>query len=384
VAPASHIQFLFDPAAVRKTLAAFPALAAEIDPEREGVMADWFERIRKSQRQLYRVLGNTHYEHLMDLLEALDVCLGHGYKQPRLLKTRARSSFAPDLAELRVAEHFAIAECEIRGFDESKGEDSVPDLLATRDGFSVACEVYCPQAFEHLARLRDDLVSGVKNIDLPWDFTFRLSFDKLREFDDEHRLIYFFEGVLDDAVGADGRGPRIVEELLAELADHLNDPPASFTISREERGLNMRIVLELEYVEQTPDRLPSRAGVISGPSTTPPNPEWVFARIAERVEAKAAKGQALGVEADAAVLVVDLTESDLPSELRNDVYREMFLKILEPRADAALRGHTAIVFSESGGWHKPFIPWFLNTADGAPRQVFELLDPRGLCATEAE
>jgi hypothetical protein len=266
----------------------------------------------------------------------------------------------------------------IAGFDESKGESAVPDLLATRDGFSVAVEVYCPQAFEHLTRFHDDLVSSIKNIDLSWDFAFRLSFENLREFDDAHRLTYLLDGVLDDALGAAGRGRAIVEEFLAELAAHLNDPPQSFSISREEPELNLRIVLELEHVEQTPDRLPARDGFISGPNTTPPRPEWVFARIAERVESKVAKRQALAVEADAAVLVVDLTESDLPSELRNDTYREMFLKILEPRAEAALQGHTAIVFTETGGWHKPFIPWFLNTADGAPRELFELLDPRGL------
>jgi hypothetical protein len=373
-----RVAFLFDPAAVRATLAAYPSLAAELDPEREGVKADCSERCRKSERQLYRVLGNTHYDHLVDLLEALDACLGHGYKQPRLLKTRARSSFAPDLAELRVAEHFAIAGCEITGFDESKGEDSVPDLLATRCGFSAAVEVYCPQAFEHLARFRDDLVSGIKNIDLPWDFVFRLSFDRLRDFDDQHRLTYLFDGVLDDGLSADDRGQRIVEEFLAELAGRLNDPPESFMVSREEPELNLRVALELEHVEQTPDGLPERGGIISGPSTTPPNPEWVFARIAGRVEAKAAKAQALGVEADAAVLVVDLTDSDLPRDLRSETYRELFRKILEPRADAALQGHTAIVFADSAGWHEPFIPWFLNTAEGAPRELFELLDPRSL------
>jgi hypothetical protein len=372
----SRVPFLFDPAGVRRELAAFPALGSELDPDREGVKAEWFVRIRKSERQLYRVLGNTHYDHLVDLLEALDVCLKHGYKQPRLLKTRLRSSFAPALAELRVAEHFAIAECELTGFDESKGDESVPDLLATRDGFSVACEVYCPLAFEHLARFRDDLVSGIKNVDLPWDFAFRLSFEKLREFDDEHRLAYLLDGALDDALGAD-RG-RILEEFLATLAAHLNDPPESFTTTRDEPDLNLRLVLALERVEQTPDRLPARTGIISGPSTTPPNPEWVFARIAERVEDKAAKGQALRVPADAAVLVVDLTESDLASELRHEVYREMFLKILKPRADAALQGHTSIVFADTAGWHKPLIPWFLNTADNAPREMFELVDPHGI------
>jgi hypothetical protein len=34
-------------------------LTSELDPERESLKVEWFERIRKSERQLDRVLGNT-------------------------------------------------------------------------------------------------------------------------------------------------------------------------------------------------------------------------------------------------------------------------------------------------------------------------------------
>jgi hypothetical protein len=360
-------------------LASYPALAAELKPEREGVKAEWFEHVRKSERQLYRVLGNTHYAHLVELLEALDSCLTHGYKQPRLLRTRARSSFAPDLAELRVAEHFALANCAIAGFDYSKGGESVPDLVATtRDGFRVAVEAYCPMAFEHLDGFRDDLISAIKNIDLPFDLSFRLSFHQLHHFDDDQRLLYLQAGPLDEALRDGALGKTVAREFISELAERLDNPPSTISISREEPDLNLVLVLELERIEQTPDRLPAREGVISGPNTSPPNPEWVVAQVASQAEAKAAEGQALRVAADAAVLVVDLTESDIPSELRSEIYRKKFLEILKPRADKALRGHTAIVFAESAGWHKPFIPRFLNTAESAPATLRELLDPRGI------
>jgi hypothetical protein len=375
----ARIPYLFDPDEVRATLADFPSLAGELRPEREREKAEWFERVFKSERQIYRVLGNTHYAHLTELLEALDGCVAHGYKQPRLLKTRARSSFAPDLAEIRVAEHFALAGCEIEGFDDSKGEESVPDLRATTPaGFRVAVEVYCPLVFEYLKRFHDDLVSGIKNIDLPWDFVFRISFEKLRIFDDQHRLTYLHDDILDQALKEDGRGQTIVAALLGEMAAKLNDPPDALAISRAEDDLNLKLELELSHIEQTPNRLPARAGVYGYPHTLPPRPEWMFEQIAERAEVKARKQQALQVEADAAVLVVDLSEADLPSELRHEGYRNMFREILAPRADEALHGHTAIVFTESAGWHEPFIPWFLNTASCAPRELLDLLDPRGI------
>jgi len=374
-----RVPYLFDPDRVREVLATFPALAAELRPEGEGVVAEAFTGIRKSERQLYRVLGNTHYDHLVELLEALDSCMASGYKQPRLLRTRARSSFAPDLAELRVVEHFVLGGCEIAGFDDSKANSSVPDLLATTSaGLRVAVEVYCPMAFEHLERFRDELVSGIKNIDLPFDFLFRLSFEQLNQFDERHRLLYLRAGPLDEALGHGGRGGTIVGELLAELAHQLDVPQQGLSIVREEPDMNLRLVIELEGVDRTHEGLPARAGVIRGPNTSPPNPEWVFARIAERAEGKAAEGQALQVDADASMLVVDLTESDLPSELRNEIYRKKFREILEPRADAALHGHTAIVYAESAGWHKPFIPWFLNTARKATPELFERIDPRGI------
>jgi hypothetical protein len=94
-------------------------------------------------------------------------------------------------------------------------------------------------------------------------------------------------------------------------------------------------------------------------------------------EDKAREGQALNVDADAAVLIVDLTESDIASELRHDGYREKFLATLKAQGDATLHGHTAIVFTETAGWHQAFIPWFLHTASDAPQQLVELLDPRG-------
>jgi hypothetical protein len=379
MASGGHIPFLFSPTGVRELLAGYPSLNDKLSPEKEGVEAEWFEHVRKSQRQLYRVLGNTHYEHLTKLLEALEVCLAHGYEQPRLLRTQSRSSFGPDLAELGVAEHFILGGCTVEGFDDSKGSDSVTDLLGTApSGFRAAVEVYTPWAFEHLGRFKDDLTSGVKNIDRPYDFGFHLEHRKLIELNpDTMKLEYLLPDILDTKLGENGRGIAIISSIIDALTDALDDPGDTVEIVHEEPDLNLRIELQLEDIRLTPDRLPARGGFIGGPDTAVPAPESVFARIAKKAENKAGKGQALTVGADAAVLVVDLSHSDLPSELRHDIYRERFLDILKVRGDAARKGHTAIVFIESVGWHQPFIPWFLNIADDAPAELYDLLDPRG-------
>src|SRR5579859_6445339 len=379
MASADRIPYLFDLAEVRRLLESYPKLAAELKLEREPA-AECFEGGRKSTRQIYRVLGNPHYEHLTQLLEALETCLAHGFKQPRLLKTRARSAFGPDLAELRVAEHFALAGCTIAGFDDAKRDEPVPDLVAmTANGFRVAVEVYTPMAFEHLERFTDDLRSGVKNLDRPFDFYFDLEFRQMVELDpDTMKLAYLLPDVLDAKLGENGRGVAIVASILAEIAERLDDRGDRFEIVREEADANLRIELTLEHIEQASDRLPASDGFIGGPNTEKPAPEWVFARIADKAEKKAAEGQALTVETDAAVLVVDLTHSDLMSELRHAGYQARFLDVLKSVGEQARRGHTAVVFVESAGWHQPFIPWFINIADNATGQLYDLLDPRQL------
>jgi hypothetical protein len=380
MASGDRIPYLFSPYEVRNELSAYPALAAKLRPEKEGIEAEWFERVRKGERQVYRVLGNTHYEHLTKLLEALNSCLERGFEQPRLLRTRARSSFGPDLGELGVAEHFLLAGCSIEGFDDSKGEEPVPDLRATtKSGFRVGVEVYSPMAFEHLDRFTDDLRSGIKNIDRPYDFVFDLEFHKLVEFNpDTMKLAYLLPCVLDAKLGENRRGVALVESILGELSERLDNPGDKVEIVHDEPELNLRIELKLTHIELTPDRLPAREGCFGYPPAEVPAPERVFARIAENAESKAGDGQALKVDADAAVLVVDLTHSDLPSGLRHGTYRKRFLEILKNSGEDARRGHTAVVYVETASWHEPFIPWFLNIADHAPDELDDMLDPRGL------
>ena len=373
--------FLFDPTATVAILADYPNVAATTDPRREGFAADWLEGVRKSERQLYRVLGNTHYKHLTELLAALDFCLGCGFNQPTLLRSRARNPFAAALAELHVAEHFARLRASIGGFDDSKGEDRVPDLLVSKDGYTLAVEVYCPLVWDNLETFRDELTSTVKNIDLPWDFRFELAFEQLEVFDAQHRLLHLHPAELDDAL-AGGRGAALVATVVETLAACLDDPPDSFAVEEIVADMNLKIRLALG-VALTRNRLPERFGVISGPNVSAYRPESVFARIVELAAAKARAGQALAVPADAAVLVVDLGSAGLFSELRNQTYRELFLDRLAIDPDAARAGHAAVVFVESPGWGQPLIPWFLNNDDEAPKLLLDLLDPRGATTASA-
>ena len=57
VPPLRYTNFLYDPPSVRTLLASLPHLGATLEPDREGHKAEWFPGLRKSPRQLYRLLA---------------------------------------------------------------------------------------------------------------------------------------------------------------------------------------------------------------------------------------------------------------------------------------------------------------------------------------
>jgi hypothetical protein len=218
----ARLSFLFDPADVAKVLDRLPHLRSVIpDPAREGQESAAFRGMRKSERQLYRVLSNVHYEHLDALLRSLDFCIGRGFTQPTMLRTRARSAFAAAVSEVYVAEHLLNRGFGVEGLESEKGADTVPELVARKDSLAIAVEVYAPLEWEGLGELMDELTSGVKNLDLPIDYRFEARVEQLAQFDAEHRLLLIHPGTL--ARGLDGKTrERIVTPLLDEVERRLS------------------------------------------------------------------------------------------------------------------------------------------------------------------
>jgi hypothetical protein len=345
----SRLSFLFDPADVAKVLDRLPHLCAAIpDPAREGQESVALQGMRKSERQLYRVLSNVHYEHLDALLRSLDFCIGRGFTQPTMLRTRARSAFAAAVSEVYVAEHLLSRGFEVEGLESEKEADTVPELVARKDSLTIAVEVYAPHEWGGLAELMDELTSAVKNLDLPLDYRFEARVEQLEQFDAEHRLLLIHPGEL--ARGLDGKTrERIVTPLLNEVERRLSAGEREVRAAHEERPLNIRVRVELEDVEQTRERLPARWGVSSPPGLSGHAPEGMFDRLVHRrVRSKAGKGQAprSGL-APISLLVVDLARVQLTSELSHSGYRARFEETLRERLGDDLLGYDLIAFCES-------------------------------------
>ena len=367
------MEYLFDPKHVAEQQRNFPSSRQCSALDREGE-SEWFLGMRKSARQIYRVLGNTHYAHLVELLAALELCLARGFSQPSLLRTRGRDKFDSDVAELRVAEHFALLGVEIAGFDGDKDEEAVPDVgVTTASGLVVSVEVFRPVQWEHAERLLETLQDVAKNIDLPWDYRFCLALKQLRVVDEQGGLIVSHPGQLETQL-AGGRGIELARSVGEAFGAMLDDPKEPFEVAHEDATSNLRISVALSDLAYTRDVLPARAGCISPPSQSGYVPQALFGRLLEKGAAKAARGQALKVAADHAVLIVDVGGSDLGSELVEPVYRRAFAEMYATSAVAARGAYSAMLYVDTRGWGRPFVPLFASYGEGVPEEVVSLLE----------
>jgi hypothetical protein len=357
---ARRIEFLFDPVAVAKTIGRLPNLAALLgDPHYEGEQSIHLPWARKSARELYRVLGNTQYRHLVQLLETLDACAGAGFTQPELLRTRGRRPFVEGIAELHVAEHLRSQRYKITGFDDTKDNDPVPDILAERDGLVAVIEVYCPRAWPGLSAYTDAIRDRVKNLDRCVNFEFRIEHEQLEQFGPGMRLLHLHPGDLSHGLDEQTR-LEAIDVLLAELGTALDTgvpPQARYEFS----DLNLVTSIELAAVGPASIPTPARAGVIGGPAISSYRPEAMFAGIVDRVIHKLEKGQAVDVVPGAVpILVVEMSQSDLTSELHHeDFYLPEFEKMLNAKL-TNLHGYGVVAFCEVVEWGMRLVPQLLR------------------------
>jgi hypothetical protein len=352
--------FLFDPIAASNRLASLPYLRQAVsDPQGEGEPSGVFSTARKSQREIYRVLGNIHYRHLDQLLETLDRCLEYGFAQPTILRTRARKPFSEALAELHVAEHFLLREFAIVGTDAIKGQEAVPDFIASGYGLELAVEVYCPRVWEGLAYLLDDLKDLLKNLDLPYEYEFAARAEQLMHFNGG-RLIQLHPNELSDLLTPPVR-EQLRCELVAELTRGLGGSGPQLAIERERTDLNLTLSVELTSVAASAGPVPSRYGTLVGPGITGYAPEGIFDHLVNRkVREKARKRQAVEHRSRSlSLLVVDLSHSELLRELGYPLYCRLFAEILDRRLGSGLEGYDLIAFCDTPGWHRELRLHFL-------------------------
>jgi hypothetical protein len=318
-------------------------------------------KARKSTRELFRVLGNAHYKHLAELLAALDACAGVGFRQPELLRTRGRRPFTEGVAEVAVADHLRRLGFAVSGFGDLRANDPVPDVRAVKGQLTLAAEVYCPRAWPNLDSYTQGLTDRVNHLDRAVDYEFHIEHTQLEQFGRGHRLLYLHPEVLDEGLDEPTRLSAL-KGLIAQLEGALgssSDPVAEVELA----ALNLMTTVELESVTTTSATLPARGRAISGPPLSAYRPQAMFERNVRGVVSKMKKGQALSARDAVPVLVVEMSQSELTSELvETSYYRPHFVETLEGEV-RDLAGYGAVVFVEFSDWQRALRVHFMIVED---------------------
>ncbi len=334
------IEYIYDPKIVDAVLRSHPLIRQRLkSPAREGKKAISFPQTRKTGREIYRILSNQNYPHLVDLIDALEYCLINGYEQPQLLKTRMQTEFDSAEAELFVATYFLRRGFAVQGFNQGKGTTSIPDMFVESGTLSVIVEVYCPRDWAGLRYFIEDLRLGILHLDVALDFYFTIIMQEIDQFDHEGELLWFDPWRFSEANENPNARFANIKQILSELQIALSSSVRSEVVaSLPYKNLNVLTEVHLEQIQKSQARMPSRSFSISAPTLSGYAPEGMFDQLVERrILNKIRKGQAQSMPGGhLRMLVVDVSQLEYTHEFTHPYYLQQFgqsvKKHLDPEA----------------------------------------------------
>jgi hypothetical protein len=319
--------FLFLPDEVERVLADAPTVAALLpEPSLEGRPSDAFPALRKTGREVYRWIANTHYAHLAEAVALLERVHAAGCRFDGLLRTRSHAQFVGYTGELLVADDLIR-----RGYavtTVARSAQAAPDLHVIGDGIDIAVEVYTPRELRAVDEWIEEAKDLVHQVDLPANFRSRLEtrIDETVPWPERP-----------DPWEVDAMLRRTHDNVLAAIArdvgDHLERLQPLDGEYRHE-GTPLVTIVELTDVQEAAAIGPTRAGSISAPGFSGYSPAGVFATVVDRAKRKAAKGQTHGVHAALRALVVNIAQTKIAEDLNHPAHMdaaEAALHDFEPR-----------------------------------------------------
>jgi hypothetical protein len=320
---------LFSPAKVKSTLASLPSVAALLpDPAVEGEPSEAFPGVlRTTEREVYRWIANTQYEHLAEALGHLERPHAARCRFGNLLTTRSRNQFQSYTAELFVADDllrrgYAVSTIERTG-------QASPDLHVTGNGIDLAVEVYSPRELGAVDEWVHRVTDLLNYVDIAASFTSSVGTRYERSIPPQpsHLDPWATAGMLEQT------GEHVIAEITHDVEDALRNLRSLNKVYRHPETPLVTTV-EVENVEQASPRGPARWGAFSSPGYGGYSPAGVFRTVVERTEKKARKRQTHGVAAQAHALVVYLMGTKIADDLARPVHMseaEAALDLLEPQ-----------------------------------------------------
>ena len=308
-------------------LADAPTVAALLPkPSLEGTPSDAFPALRKTEREIYRWIANTHYAHLAEAVALLERVHAAGCRFDGLLTTRSHAQFVGYTGELLVADDLIR-----RGYTVTtvpRSAQATPDLHVIGDGIDIAIEVYTPRELRAVDEWIEEAKDLVHQADFSANFRSRL------------------ETRIDEAVPWPERpDPWEVDEMLKRTHDNVLAAIASDVrdhlkrlqpLDREYRHGRTPLItaVHLTDVQKAPAVGPTRAGTFSAPGFAGYSPAGVFATVVDRARRKAAKRQTHGMHAALRALVVNIAQTKVAEDLTHPAHMdgaEAALHDFEPR-----------------------------------------------------
>jgi hypothetical protein len=343
--------YLFDPEIVDDRVSALPLTARLIhEKKRTGQPSAAFPKLQKSAREILRVLGRAHaYEHLQELLQTLERCLGSGWDAHQL-GARDRDEFASLMSDLQVAEH-----CLIRGFvlESPVGVDiqgPKPDLYVSKDSARAIIEVFRPRELPAFHNFLTDVSRLVKEVDIPFDYGVEIKLDVIDQFDKSGRLVSPWHPIeLNEALAP------VADEALSRIASKLASvgPATHEHILEQWPDRNLKVELQITDIRPSTGDEPDR-WVSNGKNYGGYEPMGMFARLMPPIISKAKKRQAGDRRTEARILVCDVSDTVVAVHLDEEVRSKGFAEILERDLSSQLQqNYDLIALVQRRGWGNP-------------------------------
>jgi hypothetical protein len=305
------VDFLFEPDRVERRLQLLPAIAGQLaPPSEEGAPATADPPMRKSPREIYRLLGNAQMPHLRPALLAVENCIASGVALPELFSSQRHEQFSSHLTEAVAADHFLL-----KGFTVTKvprQNTRTADFVVSDGQLDATVEIYSPREWEALADWETALWDAVKNLDVAQ--VFRASVNTNASHGTDPWSI---------ARALRHTGAEVLQAIEADLLQHLASGSGTFEKTYKHTPYEITTTVELEVLAAR-GHYRERFIFRGSPTITGYAPEGMFNRIVtHKLRKKARRGQAQAGSTRLHGLLVDLQRSAIADDLRAEPYRTL-------------------------------------------------------------
>lgn len=315
------IEYLYDPELVAERLVRLPRMQALLrDAPSQAAESTAFPKLRKTRREILRVLGRHHlYDHLDQLLNEIERLLKHGWTTHQL-RASSHDEFGSLVSEVLVARHFADAGFDVAPTVGQTVAGVKPEFYASNGSVKVGVEVFQPRDWQLIDALIRKGTQLLYDADIPFDYGASLELRLDHHFDVDGNLVHPHPALLEAGLAA--AGSSFFEKLMREVEAIA---PSARTLIVSRPDVNLEFEVRIEPIQSAAADEPDRF-VSHGWSTGAYVPEAMFHDTAEKVLDKAKRKQAGPPGSPhARLLAVDLSSSPIRPHLYDAPRRSLYL-----------------------------------------------------------